>query len=91
MKPKAKPKPKKSLEEKRDPHTADMFTIEGLNDMQLGRITRNPRFMADYNHLVKSTSPAGQNSKAWELEMVKRLKQDASDFKKRPIKDYLDY
>ena len=66
-------------------------TIEGLNDKQLGRIARNPSFIADYNHLVSSTSPAGQNATEWEFEMINRLKKDASQFKKRPIKEYLDY
>ena len=74
----------------RDVNTADMFTIEGLNDKQLGRIARNQQFIADYNHLVSSTSPAGQNSQAWELEMINRLKRDPSQFNKRPIRDYLD-
>ena len=69
----------------------DMSTIEGLNDKQLGRIARNPGFIADYNHLVSSTSPAGQDPKAWEFEMINRLKKDASQFKKRPIRDYLKY
>ena len=89
VKPKAKPK--KALEEKRDPHTADMFTVEGLNDKQLGRIVRNPAFITDYNHLVTPTSPAGQTAQGWEFEMVNRLKKDASQFKKSPIKDYLEY
>ena len=53
---------------KRDSDTADMFTIEGLNDKQLGRIARNPSFVADYNSLVSSTSPAGQDMKVWEFE-----------------------
>ena len=75
----------------RDVNTSDMFTVEGLNDKQLGRIVRNPAFMADYNHLVSPTSLAGQDSKAWEFEMVNRLKKDASEFKKRPIKEYLEY
>ena len=66
-------------------------TIEGLNDKQLGRIARNPSFMADYNHLVSSTSPAGQDPKAWEFEMINRLKKDASQFKKRPVREYLEY
>ena len=66
-------------------------TIEGLNDKQLGRIARNPSFIADYNHLVSSTSPAGQNATEWEFEMINRLKKDASQFKKRPIRDYLEY
>ena len=89
VKPKAKPK--KALEEKRDPHTADMFTVEGLNDKQLGRIVRNPAFIAEYNHLVTPTSPAGQTAQGWEFEMINRLKKDASQFKKRPIREYLDY
>ena len=74
----------------RDVNTADMFTIEGLNDKQLGRIVRNQQFIADYNHLVSSTSPAGQDPKAWEFEMINRLKRDPSQFNKRPIRDYLD-
>lgn len=89
VKPKAKPK--KALEEKRDPHTADMFTVEGLNDKQLGRIVRNPAFIAEYNHLVTPTSPAGQTAQGWEFEMINRLKKDASQFKKHPIKSYLEY
>lgn len=75
----------------RDANTTDMFVIDGLNDKQLVRIVRNPAFIADYNHLVSSTSPAGQDQKAWEVEMVGRLKKDASQFKKCPIKDYLEY
>ena len=75
----------------RDVHTADMFTIDGLNDKQLGRIARNKQFMADYNHMVSSTSPAGQTDQGWEFEMINRLKKDPSQFKKRPIRDYLEY
>ena len=88
---KGKPKSKKMLDVKRDPHTEDMFTIEGLNDKQLGRIVRNPAFMAEYNHLVSPTSLAGQSQQGWEFEMINRLKKDPSQFKKRPLKDYLDY
>ncbi|MGS5104051.1 hypothetical protein ACVD2D_24840, partial [Escherichia coli] len=90
---KAKPKPKlkKAIESRRDGDTADMFTIDGLNDKQLGRIARNPQFMTDYNHMVSPTSPAGQNKEDWEFEMVNRLKKDATQFKNRPIKEYLDY
>jgi plasmid replication initiation protein len=66
-------------------------TIEGLNDKQLGRIARNPSFIADYNDLVSSTSPAGQDMKIWEFEMINRLKKDCSQFKKRPIREYLEY
>ncbi|WP_298974694.1 replication initiation protein RepM [uncultured Psychrobacter sp.] len=75
----------------RDADTADMFTVEGLNDKQLGRIVRNPMFMAEYNHLVSPTSPAGQSQQGWDFEMVNRLKRDASQFNKRPIRDYLEY
>ena len=75
----------------RDVDTADMFTVEGLNDKQLGRIARNPQFMTDYNHIVSPTSPAGQSQQGWEFEMINRLKKDASQFKKRPIRDYLEY
>ena len=84
----AKNKPKNV---KQDDICIDMSTVDGLNDSQLGRIARNPIFMADYNHLVSSTSRAGQDAKAWEFEMINRLKKDASQFKKRPIKEYLEY
>ena len=75
----------------RDVDTADMFTVDGLNDKQLGRIARNPAFMAEYNHLVSPTSSAGQSQQGWEFEMINRLKKDPKQFDKRPIKDYLDY
>lgn len=29
--------------------------------------------------------------RVWEVEMIKRLKEDALQFKKRPIKEYLVY
>ena len=89
---KSKPKPTNNKEGNvRDADTADMFTIGDLNDKQLGRIVRNPAFMAEYNHLVSPTSPAGQSQQGWEFEMINRLKKDASQFKKRPIREYLDY
>ena len=75
----------------RDVDTADMFTVEDLNDRQLGRIARNPQFITDYNHMVSPTSPAGQSQQGWEFEMINRLKKDVSQFKKRPIRDYLEY
>ena len=74
-----------------DNANSDMSTIDGLNDNQLGRIARNPSFVADYNELVSSTSPAGQDMKVWEAEMIKRLKKDHLQFKKRPIREYLVY
>lgn len=81
----------KKNEEKTAANHNDRSTIEGLSDKQLGRIARNPSFVADYNHMVSSTSPAGQNVKEWESEMIDRLKEDASQFGKRPIRDYLEY
>lgn len=87
-----KDKPKKAqIEDSRDANTANIFTVEGLNDKQLGRIVRNPAFMAEYNHLVTPTSAAGQSQQGWEFEMINRLKKDASQFNKRPIREYLDY
>lgn len=84
-----KPKPNNSIEAARSQDNGDMFTVDGMSDKQLGRIARNKSFVADYNDLVSSTSPAGQDMNAWEDEMIKRLKKDASQFKKRPIRDYL--
>lgn len=89
--PKNKPKNIKKTDGSKDTDTADMFTVEGLNDKQLGRIARNPRFITDYNHMVSPTSAAGQSESGWEFEMINRLKKDASQFKKRPIRDYLEY
>ena len=87
-----KSQPKKvQPESSRDVDTADMFTVEGLNDKQLGRIARNPQFITDYNHMVSPTSAAGQSDSGWEFEMTNRLKKDASQFDKRPIRKYLEY
>ena len=87
-----KPKAKTDgVSKERDASTADMFTVDGLNDKQLGRIARNPAFMAEYNHLVSPTSPAGQSQQGWEFEMINRLKKDPTQFNKRPIRDYLEY
>jgi hypothetical protein len=36
-------------------------------------------------------SAAGQSDSGWEFEMINRLKKDASQFGKRPIRDYLEY
>ena len=84
-------KTKEKISAKVEADRIEMSTIEGLNDKQLGRIARNPDFMAEYNHLVSPTSPAGQSQQAWEFEMVNRLKKDASQFNKRPIREYLEY
>ncbi len=84
-------KNKGNINTKVESDNSDRSTIEGLNDKQLGRIARNPSFIADYNDLVSSTSPAGQDMNMWEFEMINRLKKDASQFKKRPIREYLEY
>ena len=87
-----KDKKKTVLEaEKRDTDNGDVFTVEGLSDKQLGRIARNSQFITDYNHMVSPTSAAGQSDNGWEFEMINRLKKDPSQFKKRPIRDYLYY
>lgn len=92
FKPKAKAvKNKSEVKAGRDANTADMFTIDGLTDKQLGRIARNPQFISDYNHMVSPNSAAGQSDKGWEFEMTNRLKKDPKQFGKRPIRDYLDY
>lgn len=41
--------------------------------------------------MVSPTSAAGQSDSGWEFEMVNRLKKDASQFSKRPIRGYLEY
>ena len=78
VKPSAKPTDK-NLEDK-----VIVFT-----DKQLERIARNTQFIADYNHLVSSTSAAGQDPKAFTFEMVSRLKNNPNQFTKKPLKDYL--
>ena len=87
---KNKPKPRQVLEKGRDAHTGDMFTIDGLTDAQLARITRNERFKSDYNHLIPPTSPINQDPSLWVNEMVSRIKKDPYFFnKKHPIREYL--
>lgn len=88
---KVKEQPKDEKITLRDVNTTDMFTIEGLSDAQLARITRNPVFIADYNHLVSPQSSAGQGGEAWVSEMVKRLKLNPNQFNKKPIRSYLEY
>ena len=90
LKFKKKTKDKAIKDALRNSSNVYMSTVEGLSDKQIGRIARNQQFIADYNHLVSSTSLAGQNSQAWEFEMINRLKRDPSQFNKRPIRDYLD-
>lgn len=86
-----KPKPK-AVSKKDDikAKNGDLFTIDGLSDAQLARITRSPLFTQDYASRVAPNSVENQNPQMWTAHFVKELKKDASKFNKRPIKDYLD-
>jgi len=73
----------------RDAHTADMFTIDGLTDKQLWRISRHKEFIRTYSGLAKGD--AGKSWSAYSDFIVGEIKKDASKFsKKRPIREYLD-
>lgn len=65
-------------------------SIDGLSDPQLGRITRSSKFVQDYNHMISATSPMNQDMQAWSAHFVKLLKEDSTQFSKRPIREYLD-
>ena len=73
----------------RDPDTGDLFTVDGLTDKQLIRITRHKDFVSAYVHLA-----GRENSRDWNLYskvMVDEIKKDPAKFsKKRPIREYLD-
>lgn len=87
---KEKPKPKaKGGEVNRDDKTGDLFSIGGLSDAQLARITRNEQFKKDYNGMVSPNSLANTDANEWTKEMVKRLKSKPELFTKRDIKEYL--
>lgn len=89
---KQKPQPKKD-KDKDDikAQNGDLFTIDGLSDAQLARITRSPSFIKDYASRVAPNSAENQDMSLWTAHFVQELKKDASKFNKRPIKDYLDY
>lgn len=87
---KQKPKPKaKGGEVNRDDKTGDLFSIGGLSDAQLARITRNEQFKKDYGDMVSPNSLANTDAQEWTKEMVKRLKSTPELFTKRDIKEYL--
>ena len=87
---KEKPKPKaKGGEVNRDDKTGDLFSIGGLSDAQLARITRNEQFKKDYGDMVSPNSLANTDAQEWTKEMVKRLKSKPELFTKRDIKEYL--
>lgn len=82
----------KKIVEQRDADTADMFTIEGLNDRQLGRIARSPQFCKDYGDLIPATSPINKDMNLWADEFIRRIKENPEPFsKKQPIREYLIY
>lgn len=88
---KEKPKPKaKGGEVNRDDKTGDLFSIGGLSDAQLARITRNEQFKKDYGDMVSPNSLANTDAQEWTKEMVKRLKSKPELFTKRDIKEYLN-
>ena len=75
----------------RDANTADMFTIDGLTDKQLGRITRSPKFIKDYSDRISASSDINRDMNLWSTHFIQELKKDATKFSKRQIRDYLDY
>ena len=85
-----KPKPKiEQVAKPRDVDNGDMFTIDGLSDKQLWRISRHKEFISMYSGLAKGD--AGKNWSAYSDFIVGEIKKDASKFsKKRPIREYLD-
>lgn len=86
---KSKPKQPQERTLNRDDHTADMFTIDGLSDKQLWRISRHKEFISMYSGLAKGD--AGKNWSVYSDFIVGEIKKDASKFsKKRPIREYLD-
>ncbi len=67
----------------------DLFTIEGLSDKQLWRITRHKEFMNTYGSMAKGE--AGRNWTVYSDFMVNEIKKDHTRFsKKRPIREYLN-
>ena len=73
----------------RDANNGDMFTIDGLSDKQLWRISRHREFISIYSSLAKGD--AGKSWSAYSDFIVGEIKKDASKFsKKRPIREYLD-
>ena len=85
-----KSKPKTGqVAESRDVNNGDLFTIDGLSDKQLWRISRHKEFISTYSGLAKGD--AGKNWTAYSDFIVGEIKKDPSKFsKKRPIREYLD-
>lgn len=85
-----KDKPKKKKEDnQRDPDNGDMFTIDGLSDKQLIRITRHLEFIRTYSYLAKGE--AGKDWNKFSEFMINEIKNNPDKFnKKRPIREYLN-
>jgi hypothetical protein len=66
-----------------------MFTMDGLSDKQLWRISRHKEFISTHSGLAKGD--AGKKLSVYSDFIVGEFKKDASKFsKKRPIHEYLD-
>lgn len=86
---KDKPQAKKNKDDDIKAQNGDLFTIDGLSDKQLWRISRHKEFISTYSSLAKGD--AGKNWTAYSDFIVGEIKKDASKFsKKRPIREYLD-
>lgn len=73
----------------RDAFTSDMFTIDGLSDKQLWRISRHKEFISTYSSLA--TGDAGKSWTAYSEFIINEIKRNPRSFsKKRPIREYLD-
>lgn len=86
-KPKAAPELKRAI---RDVDTCDMFTENALTDKQLASIAASAQFKSDYITLINSTHPANFSEEQWVSEMVSRMKENPSQFDKKPLEHYLD-
>ena len=85
---KTKPK-EKDVTPNRDPDNGDMFTIDGLSDKQLIRITRHLEFIRTYSHLAKGD--AGKDWNKFSEFMINEIKKNPDKFnKKQPIREYLN-
>jgi plasmid replication initiation protein len=88
---KPKPQPKKDNKDDIKAQNGDLFTIDGLSDAQLARITRSPDFIKDYSRRISPSSDMNKDMSLWTAHFVQELKKDASQFGKRPIREYLKY
>ena len=66
----------------RDDTTGDLFSVNNLSDAQLARIVKNKQFIADYNHLISSSSSANKDMNEWVKTMIGLIKTKPDLFKK---------